>query len=72
MTFRQALRIGRRASYDWQRIKPQHVAFLQHAGGMNGFSKGAIPTHRNLVANVIQIDAWTKPKATFSAFSGDG
>ncbi|WP_117237244.1 long-chain-fatty-acid--CoA ligase [Thermus sediminis] len=37
---------------------PEDLALLQYTGGTTGISKGAMLTHRNLVANVQQIDAW--------------
>ncbi|GLV47410.1 long-chain-fatty-acid--CoA ligase [Thermus sp. LT1-2-5] len=37
---------------------PEDLALLQYTGGTTGVSKGAMLTHRNLVANVLQIDAW--------------
>ncbi|KHG66213.1 long-chain fatty acid--CoA ligase [Thermus sp. 2.9] len=37
---------------------PEELALLQYTGGTTGISKGAMLTHRNLVANVLQIDAW--------------
>jgi long-chain acyl-CoA synthetase len=40
---------------------PSDVAFLQYTGGTTGVSKGATLTHRNLVANVLQLEAWVKP-----------
>ena len=37
------------------------VAFLQYTGGTTGLSKGAVLTHRNLVAAILQADAWFTP-----------
>ena len=45
-------------------VGPQDVAFLQYTGGTTGVSKGATLTHRNLVANVLQLEAWVQPALT--------
>ncbi|MES2964672.1 MAG: AMP-binding protein, partial [Bdellovibrionota bacterium] len=37
------------------------VAFLQYTGGTTGVAKGAMLTHRNLVANMEQIHTWVSP-----------
>ncbi len=37
------------------------IAFLQYTGGTTGVSKGAILTHRNVIANVLQNEAWAQP-----------
>ena len=37
------------------------VAFLQYTGGTTGVSKGATLTHRNVIANVLQTEAWSQP-----------
>ena len=34
------------------------IAFLQYTGGTTGVAKGAVLTHRNMVANILQADAW--------------
>lgn len=39
-------------------VGPDDVALLQYTGGTTGLSKGAVGTHRNLVANTIQCKAW--------------
>jgi len=42
-------------------IKPDDVAVLQYTGGTTGVSKGATLLQRNLVANLLQVDAWNEP-----------
>ncbi|HEX4911319.1 MAG TPA: AMP-binding protein [Permianibacter sp.] len=42
-------------------VGPDDYAFLQYTGGTTGVSKGAVLTHRNMVANVMQASAWLKP-----------
>ncbi|HVZ44101.1 MAG TPA: AMP-binding protein [Ramlibacter sp.] len=37
------------------------IAFLQYTGGTTGLSKGAVLTHRNIVAAILQAEAWFKP-----------
>jgi long-chain acyl-CoA synthetase len=39
----------------------QDVAFLQYTGGTTGVSKGATLTHRNIIANMLQSEAWYQP-----------
>ena len=39
-------------------IGPEDIAFLQYTGGTTGVAKGAMLTHRNLVANMQQAAAW--------------
>ncbi|CAN5245143.1 long-chain fatty acid--CoA ligase [soil metagenome] len=39
----------------------EDVAFLQYTGGTTGASKGATLTHRNVIANVLQNEAWAQP-----------
>lgn len=42
-------------------VGPDDVAFLQYTGGTTGVSKGAVLLHRNVVANVMQTEAWYLP-----------
>jgi long-chain acyl-CoA synthetase len=59
--FCAALDAGARRRLEKATVGPQDVAFLQYTGGTTGVSKGATLTHRNLVANVLQMEAWVKP-----------
>ncbi|WP_428827625.1 long-chain-fatty-acid--CoA ligase [Azonexus sp. IMCC34842] len=59
--FKTALAAGRRQG--WQPVALNHddVAFLQYTGGTTGISKGAMLSHGNIAANVMQAHAWIKP-----------
>ncbi len=46
------------------------IAFLQYTGGTTGVAKGAMLTHRNMVANVLQADAWLMRAPARSADAG--
>ncbi|MCX7255982.1 MAG: long-chain-fatty-acid--CoA ligase [Polaromonas sp.] len=59
--FNDALAQGRRASFRRVDIKPDDIAVLQYTGGTTGVSKGAVLLHRNVVANVLQAEAWNRP-----------
>jgi long-chain acyl-CoA synthetase len=39
-------------------VKPEDIAYFQYTGGITGVSKGVVATHRNVVANTLQIKAW--------------
>jgi long-chain acyl-CoA synthetase len=58
VTFRQVLAEGSRHALTPVEIKPDDIAFLQYTGGTTGVSKGAVLLHRNVVANVLQNEAW--------------
>jgi long-chain acyl-CoA synthetase len=62
--FVDALDAGGRGRLAPVSLGPADVAFLQYTGGTTGVSKGATLTHRNLVANVLQLEAWTAPSLT--------
>ena len=59
--FNDALAAGRGLKFNKPKMAPDDVAFLQYTGGTTGVSKGATLLHRNIVANVLQNDAWLQP-----------
>ena len=59
--FNDALSAGRSMTMNKPAIGPDDVAFLQYTGGTTGLSKGATLLHRNILANVLQNDAWLQP-----------
>ena len=58
VAFRDALAAGARQTYTRPNMTGEDVAFLQYTGGTTGVSKGAVLTHRNMVANLLQAHAW--------------
>ena len=56
--FRDALTLGRLHAVSDVVIDHEDLAFLQYTGGTTGVAKGAMLTHRNLVANMQQAAAW--------------
>jgi long-chain acyl-CoA synthetase len=62
LTFKDALAQGRSAKYTRPPLQPSDVAFLQYTGGTTGVSKGATLLHSNVVANILQNEAWFKPE----------
>ena len=42
-------------------LKADDIAVLQYTGGTTGVSKGAVLLHRNIIANVLQSEAWNEP-----------
>jgi long-chain acyl-CoA synthetase len=59
--FRRALAEGSRMTLKPAELGHDDVAFLQYTGGTTGVSKGATLTHRNVLANVLQSEAWAQP-----------
>lgn len=62
-SFQEALQKGKnvRASFVPVSMKGDDIAFLQYTGGTTGVAKGAVLLHRNILANIAQIDAWLEP-----------
>ncbi len=56
--FLDALKKGATKKHDAVEMQPSDVAFLQYTGGTTGVSKGAMLTHRNMLANLEQTFAW--------------
>jgi len=61
VTFRDALKQGRKFSLEKHEGAADDVIVFQYTGGTTGLSKGAMLTNRNLLANMIQIKAWMLP-----------
>jgi long-chain acyl-CoA synthetase len=61
IAFNDALAAGRGMKLNKPQLKADDVAFLQYTGGTTGVSKGATLLHRNILANVLQNDAWLQP-----------
>ena len=59
--FNDALAKGEQATLKTLPIHADDVAVLQYTGGTTGVAKGAVLLHRNLVANVLQSEAWNAP-----------
>jgi long-chain acyl-CoA synthetase len=59
--FNDAVAQGTRGTLKRPDIKPDDVAVLQYTGGTTGVSKGAVLLHRNVIANVLQSEAWNGP-----------
>ena len=59
--FNQAVSRGQRATFVKPLIKSDDIAVLQYTGGTTGVSKGAVLLHRNVIANLLQSEAWNDP-----------
>ncbi|MBT9514386.1 MAG: AMP-binding protein [Acidovorax sp.] len=61
VTFKKALSVGEHKSLAPSQATLDSIAFLQYTGGTTGLSKGAVLTHRNIVAATLQAEAWFSP-----------
>ena len=61
ITFKSALAFGAGKKLAPVALGHDDIAFLQYTGGTTGVAKGAVLTHRNLIANVLQAEEWLKP-----------
>ncbi|WP_296490225.1 AMP-binding protein [Rhodoferax sp.] len=61
VSFRHALSAGRSQTLDAVVLGHNDLAFLQYTGGTTGVAKGAMLSHGNMVANVLQVAAWMSP-----------
>lgn len=61
LAFNEVLKEGKKMTLTPPEISADDIAYLQYTGGTTGGAKGAILTHRNMVANVLQAEAWINP-----------
>jgi long-chain acyl-CoA synthetase len=61
VSFKTALEEGERLTFDPVDVRPEDVAFLQYTGGTTGVAKGAMLTHANVTANILQAEVWIRP-----------
>ena len=61
IAFNDALVRGQALGFSEVESGPDDLAFLQYTGGTTGVAKGAMLTHGNMVANVMQATAWLRP-----------
>lgn len=60
--FKDTLKMGAKHTYKRPEVSKEDIAFLQYTGGTTGVAKGAILTHENMIANLLQMDAWSQPR----------
>ena len=61
ISFKSALSAGQKLTFESVDVRSQDVAYLQYTGGTTGVAKGAMLTHANVSANILQAEAWITP-----------
>ena len=61
ISFKSALSAGQGLTFEAVDVRSEDVAFLQYTGGTTGVAKGAMLTHANVSANILQAEAWITP-----------
>ncbi len=64
ITFKSVLDKGAQLDFTDAELNHDDIAFLQYTGGTTGVAKGAMLTHRNMVANLLQASSWTAGEFT--------
>ena len=57
--FNQVLAAGKAKSFSDAEVGHEDIAFLQYTGGTTGVAKGAALSHKNMIANLLQVQAWS-------------
>lgn len=60
IAFKSVMAEGKKLHYQKVTVTGDDIAFLQYTGGTTGVAKGAVLTHRNMIANVEQVFSWVK------------
>ena len=58
ISFKEALALGDPDEFKAPALASEDMAFLQYTGGTTGVAKGAILSHGNIIANILQVHAW--------------
>lgn len=62
--FNDVLKAGKGKPFTNAEVGHEDVAFLQYTGGTTGVAKGAALTHKNMIANLLQVKAWASNELT--------